>query len=155
MTPRQRAFGGIVLASASLVATVIQFEGSEPVAYQDVVGVQTVCAGHTGPDIDPNKVYTAQECNAMLVHDLTKHGQGLLQCITVPINQNQYDAFTSFTFNVGVQGFCKSTLVKKLNAGDYTGACDQMTRWVYADGKKFQGLVNRRKKERELCLKPV
>jgi len=154
-TTTQRVIGGIVLASAGLIASVASLEGTETVPYKDIVGVQTVCSGHTGPDIKPGKIYTAQECNRLLVQDLSKHGQGVLQCTKVPLNQNQYDAFVSFAYNVGVSAYCQSTLVKKLNNGDYTAACNELTRWVYAGGKRVKGLVLRREKEKALCLKPV
>ena len=65
---------------------------------------------------------------------------------------NEYDALTSFAFNVGTTAFCSSTLVKKLNAADYEGACGELRRWVYVKGKKSQGLVNRREKEYRQCI---
>lgn len=145
----------LVIASASLVAYVTKEEGTENVPYKDIVGVLTVCQGHTGPDIIPDKVYSKEECDLLLKKDLTTHGLGVLKCVKVPINQNQYDAFTSFTFNVGVNAFCTSTLVKKLNEGDYTGACNQLPRWNRAGGKEVRGLTNRRLREKELCLKPI
>ena len=79
----------------------------------------------------------------------------MLKCTKVPLNQNQYDALVSFTYNVGVGAYCGSTLVRKLNQGDYTGACNELRRWVYAGGKRVQGLANRREAERSLCLKPM
>ncbi len=60
-------------------------------------------------------------------------------------------ALASFVYNVGETQFSRSTLLRKLNAGDVKGACAELSRWVYAGGKVYKGLVNRRMAERELC----
>lgn len=65
---------------------------------------------------------------------------------------NQAAAFTSLTFNIGVTAFCRSTAAKLANAGDRLGSCKAILMWVYADGKKIQGLVNRRHAEYRLCV---
>jgi lysozyme len=143
------------LAGSALVASVAMWEGTEYTPYRDVVGVLTVCNGYTGPDIVPGKTYGKAECDLLLKKELTEHGLGVLKCTQVPLNQNQYDAFASFAYNVGVGAYCKSTLVKKLNAGDYTGACNELLRWNKAGGKVYRGLTRRREAERALCLKPM
>lgn len=143
------------LAGASLVASVAVWEGTEYKPYYDVVGVLTVCNGYTGADIVPGKTYGKQECDSLLKKEITEHGMGVLKCTKVPLNQNQYDAYTSFTYNVGVGAYCKSTLLKKLNSGDYTGACNELSRWNKAGGKAYKGLTRRREAERNLCLKPM
>ena len=74
------------------------------------------------------------------------------RCVKVPLSQGEYDAYTSFAFNVGGNAFCASTLVKKLNSGDYQGACAELKRWVYVDGRVVQGLVNRREAEYQRCI---
>jgi lysozyme len=68
------------------------------------------------------------------------------------LTQNQFDALVSFSFNVGVHAFSKSTLLKKLNREDYKGAKREFRRWVYAGGRRLQGLVNRRNQEAQLFL---
>ena len=82
-------------------------------------------------------------------------------CIFVPLAQNEYDAYVSMTYNVGAGAFCGSTLVRKLNAGDYAGACDEILRWRFFQGKDCSlplyqrlcgGLWARRQKERAQCL---
>jgi lysozyme len=70
----------------------------------------------------------------------------------VPLNEYQRAALYSFTYNVGTEAFSKSTLLKKLNAGDQSGACDELRRWKLAGGKKWKGLIKRREIERSLCL---
>jgi lysozyme len=143
------------LAGASLLTTVTYWEGTKYTPYYDIVGVLTVCNGYTGPDIVPGRVYGKDECDSLLRKEVTEHGLGVLRCTKVPLNQNQYDAFASFAYNVGVGAYCRSTLVKKLNAGDYQGACDELLRWNKAGGKEVRGLTRRRVAERELCMKPV
>lgn len=151
----QAGAASLVIASASLISMISKHEGTETKPYKDVVGVLTVCNGHTGPDIIPGKTYSKQECDALLKKDISVHSEGLLKCTNVPLNQNQYDAFVSFTFNVGVGAYCKSTLVKKLNAGDYVGACNELSKWDKSGGKVYRGLTKRREEERKLCLTPV
>jgi GH24 family phage-related lysozyme (muramidase) len=150
--PANRA---LVIASASALIFVGGWEGRSYIAYNDIVGVKTYCDGITNPPPIPGKVYTDAECNALTIKNVSKHGQGLLNCVTVKLNQNQYDALASWTYNVGVANACSSTLVRKLNAGQYQAACDELLRWNRAGGKVVQGLTNRRKAERELCLKPL
>ena len=80
------------------------------------------------------------------------YAQGVRNCVTVPLHQHEFSAYVSFTYNVGVSAFCKSTLVKKLNAEDYDGACAELSNWVYGPGKKkLGGLVKRRAEERAIC----
>ncbi len=61
-------------------------------------------------------------------------------------------ALASFGYNAGITAMTNSTMVKKLNRGDASGACDELRRWIKAGGKVWKGLVNRREVERELCL---
>jgi lysozyme len=148
---------GVALAGAALIALVVRWEGDERVAYADKLAynVPTVCNGHTGPDVSVGDVWTKAQCDAVLVRNLEKHGQGLLNCVTVPLNQNQFDALASWTFNVGVGAACSSTLVKMLNQGQYTAACNQLPRWNRAGGREVRGLTNRRNAEKALCLTPI
>lgn len=148
VNPRNKWLIGVI--AAVTISTVSLLEGRSNDPYQDIVGVWTVCDGETNVKM---RRYTDAECDSMLRTSLVKYGNGILECITVPISQNQHAAFTSFAYNVGVPAFCKSSLIKKLNAGDYVGACNGMLAWHYADGKYSQGLANRRRIEQRLCLK--
>lgn len=176
-----KQWGTLAITSASLIATVAMWEGTEYEPYRDVVGVLTVCNGYTGPGIVPGKVYTKAECDALLVQDLTAHGQGVLACTKVPINQNQYEALASFAFNVGVRGACTSRAMSLINQERYTEGCKALAHgpvghrvaacntpacrarregnadpaWSYAGGTFYRGLHNRRLAERDQCLKPV
>ena len=90
-----------------------------------------------------------------MAHDLKKFESAVNSAVTVPINQNQFDALVSLTYNIGTGAFKESTLLKKLNAGDCRGASAQFVVWNKGGGKVMQGLVNRRAVERELFEKAL
>lgn len=73
------------------------------------------------------------------------------QCVKVPLHQYEYDAYIKLTYNIGAGAFCSSTLVRKLNAGDYAGACAEISRWDKFQGKPLRGLTIRRAAERKQC----
>lgn len=139
--------------SAALISSASMWEGTRYVPYDDVVGVLTVCQGYAGKDVVKGKTYTKDECATLLERELASHGKGVLECTKVPLNQHQYDAFTLFAYNVGVNAFCGSkSVLKPLNEGNYPLACKGLLRWVYADGKYVQGLANRRQYEYKMCM---
>ncbi|MGP1216190.1 MULTISPECIES: lysozyme [Serratia] len=142
------ATGGAIAIAAVLIPSL---EGVEYKSYRDVVGVLTVCYGHTGPDIIPDKTYTEAECKALLDKDLQPFARSVERSVKVPASEYQKAALISFSYNVGVKAFESSTLLKKLNAGDSRGACDEMRRWNKAGGKVWKGVINRREVEREIC----
>lgn len=127
------------------------FEGCRLVAYQDSVGVWTIGYGHTS-GVYAGMTITEQQAEDFLRADLGTSESAVNRLVTYSINQNQFDALVSFTFNVGSGNFGGSTLLKKLNAGDTTGAADQFDVWVYAGGQVLEGLVRRRAAEKELFL---
>ncbi|MBJ6957437.1 lysozyme [Vibrio cholerae] len=139
---------GAIAIAASMIKPL---EGIEYVPYRDVVGVLTVCYGTTGPDVIEGKVYTKAECDALLQRDLKSIERQILPMIKPALPEPTKAALYSFTYNVGVGAFSRSTLLKKLNAGEMTQACDELKRWVYAGGKKWKGLMNRREIEEEVC----
>ena len=139
--------------SAALITGATYWEGTKYTAYNDIVGIVTVCHGYTGKDIVKGKIYTPAECKNLLTKELQEHAAGVLKCVNVPLTQNQYDAFVLFTYNVGVNAFCTSkSILQPLNKGNYKAACDGLLKWVYADGKYVQGLYNRRVYEKKMCL---
>lgn len=137
----------ISIASAMLY----DLEGTSYTPYYDVAGVLTVCEGHTGDDIIKDKVYTDKECKALLEEDLSLIAAQIDPKITAEISVTQRAAFYSFAYNVGANAFNSSTLLKKLNANDFAGACDELHRWIYAGGKPWKGLMNRREMEDAVC----
>lgn len=138
-------------AIAIAVSMIKPLEGIEYIPYRDVVGVLTVCWGTTGPDVIEGKVYTRAECDALLQRDLRTIERQILPMIKPALPEPTKAALYSFTYNVGVGAFSRSTLLKKLNAGEMTQACEELKRWVYAGGKKWKGLMNRREIEEEVC----
>lgn len=96
------------------------------------------------------QTFTREQCEELLYKDLAKHADAL-QCIKAPMTDGQKAAFLSFSFNVGSQAFCGSTLARKANADDMLGACAELSRWTLAGGKQLPGLVKRRAAERQLC----
>lgn len=125
--------------------------------YIDPVGVLTVCDGHTGADIDPKRIYTDAECAAWRDADLAIADKAVRRLITVPLNEWQRAALIDFTYNLGAGNLADSTMRRKFNAGDYTGACAELKRWV--KGRQggvlvtLPGLVTRREVDTWVCLK--
>jgi lysozyme len=116
------------------------------VAYVDPVGIVTVCAGHTST-AKLGQVKTEAECAALLQQDVVHAEKAVKRLVTVRLTQEQFDALTSFVFNVGETSFAKSTLLRKVNAGDCYGAGKEFMKWVYAGGRELPGLVTRRASE--------
>ncbi|GAA0468469.1 lysozyme RrrD [Tatumella punctata] len=144
------AAGGGVIAIASVFLPAL--ENTEYIPYRDGGGVWTVCTGHTGPDVIPGHRYTDAQCDAFLKADLRTANNAVTRNVKVPMNEMQEAALTSFVFNVGAGNFSRSSLLRQLNAGHYTEACNSLTRWVYIGRTKSTGLINRREIEKEICL---
>jgi lysozyme len=140
------------LSAAGLVSIAL-FEGFRSDAYDDGVGVQTIGFGTT-QGVRPGDRISVERALVLLAKDADETQTALKRCLgDVPLTQAEWDAYTSWAYNVGVR--CDSTLVKKLKAGDYVGACNELSRWVYAGGRKLAGLVKRREAERQLCLSSI
>ncbi|MEI7143212.1 lysozyme [Pectobacterium brasiliense] len=146
----------VVTACALAIATVFIgfFEGKENAAYRDIAGVWTICYGHTG-DVKAGDYKTDAECEALLQQDLKPAFNAIDRLVTVPLSELQRAALASFIYNVGTGEFERSTLLRKLNRGDLTGACNELRRWNKAAGQVWQGLTNRREAERVLCLEKL
>lgn len=133
-------------------AAIMQREGVVLTAYKDSVGILTIGVGHTSaagpPKVTAGLKITQAEAASILSRDLAQFEAAVNAAVKAPVNQNEFDALVSLAFNIGVGAFKKSTLVRKLNAGDRSGAADQFLVWNKAGGKTLQGLVNRRKAER-------
>lgn len=125
------------------------FEGLELNAYKDSVDVPTIGYGHT-KGVKMGQVITTDQAEQFLMKDVEKGEDAVNKLIKVPLNQNQFDALVSFTFNLGRGNFRKSTLRKVLNAGRYVEVPSQLTRWIYAGGEPLKGLLRRRQAEANL-----
>lgn len=125
------------------------FEGYRSRAYKDAVGVYTIGYGHT-KGVKAGDVITKEKAEIYLREDLKDAENAVNKYVTVPLTQNQFDALVSFTFNLGAGNLKRSTLLKLLNQKQYSEASGQFSRWVYAGGKKLNGLVTRRETEARL-----
>lgn len=136
--------------SAIGIAFIKRWEKLELEAYLDGGGVLTIGYGHTGPDVKLGDVITEEEAEALLVADLAEAEDAVNDYVDVELDQFEFDALVSFTFNCGVEAFRTSTLLRLLNNGDYSAAAMQFKRWVKDNGKVVQGLVNRRAAEQAM-----
>ena len=145
-----------MLVSNKGVDLICEFEGKRLAAYDDGVGVWTIGFGTikypNGVRVKKGDTCTLEQAKEYMRHDLIEFEYTVNSSVKVPLNQNQFDALVSLAYNIGSSAFKSSTLVKKLNTGDYQGAADQFNVWINAGGKRMQGLVNRRDKEKLLFL---
>ena len=137
-----------------------RFEGCLLKASNKLDGVWTIGYGQTGSyygkRVRRGMTTTKALAHAWLRdHSIKTYEDAVTQAVKMPLNQNQFDALVSFTYNVGVGALKQSTALRKLNAGDYAGAADALTMWTKCKGKGLAGLVRRRKEERALFLTPV
>lgn len=128
------------------------FEGLELKAYKDVVGVLTIGYGSVGPHVYEGQTITQAQAETLLRKDVERFEKGVTDLVKVSINQNQFDALVSFSFNLGLANLKSSTLLRKLNSLDYLGAANEFVRWNRAGGAVVKGLTRRRMAEKELFL---
>ncbi len=128
-----------------------KFEGKRQVAYQDEAGVWTIGYGHT-KDVYKGQLIIESRADKMLAEDLKVYEGIVNEQVKVPLNQNQFDALVSWTFNLGEKNLKKSTMLKKLNEGDFDSVPTEMKRWNIVAGKVSKGLINRREAEVSLFL---
>jgi lysozyme len=129
------------------------FEGFQATAYLCPANVPTIGYGHTKSVTRADvgvKFVTEATASEMLTDDLAEFAEQVEAAVTVPLNQDQFDALCSFTYNLGAQSLNASTLLSRLNAGAYDAVPDQLVRWIHGGGKVLQGLVNRRTAEAKL-----
>ncbi|HDU4318678.1 TPA: lysozyme [Klebsiella aerogenes] len=138
------------------IALVKQFEGCKLTAYQDSVGVWTIGYGWTQPvdgkPIRAGMTIKQETAERLLKTGLVSYESDVSRLVKVSLTQGQFDALVSFTYNLGARSLSTSTLLRKLNAGDYAGAADEFLRWNKAGGKVLNGLTRRREAERALFL---
>ena len=157
--PRQKL--AVLALSAAALVSLVMSEGYSDKAIIPVPGdVPTIGFGTTS-GVKMGDTITPPKALARALQDIQKFEGALKQCVTVPLSQNEYDAFVGFSYNVGSSAFCRSTLVKKLNAMNYPAACAELLKWTYFQGKNCAlpenarlcgGLAKRRSEEYRLCM---
>jgi lysozyme len=165
-----RAAWPVALSAAFIAAILAMFDTTEQLRldpYYDSVGVLTVCRGLTNGNTVPligrrivlGERWTRAECEDGETRTLNRFNLAMRNCTNAaPLLIREHFALLHFGWNVGIGNFCTSTIATKLRARDYTGLCDQLSRWVYAKGRDCRvranncyGLVVRREVERTIC----
>ncbi len=122
-------------------------EGRRLKAYKDSVGVWTIGIGHTSaagpPEVTPGLTITDAECDAIFARDLASYESAVDKAVVVPVEQHEFDALVSLCYNIGEAGLARSTVVRRLNAGDRRGAADAFLLW-----NKPAAILGRRRAER-------
>ena len=128
-----------------------KFEGCKLKAYKCPAGIWTIGYGHTSaagnPAVTEGTVITQVEAENILAKDLAVFEAGVNKCVKVPISQHQFDVLTDFAYNAGLGALQKSTLLKKVNAGDFDAVPAELMKWTKGGGKELTGLVRRRQAE--------
>lgn len=151
MKPPRTAIASLSLSAAALVGMALH-EGYRPVAYLPTPNdVQTIGFGTT-EGVKPGDKITPERALMRLLGDANKFEQAVKRCADVPLFQHEFDAYVSLTYNIGSGAFCGSTLVRKLKAGDYEGACKEILRWDKQAGRVLPGLTKRRQDEYAKCV---
>jgi lysozyme len=158
--PQRRILAALALSASALVGIALH-EGYTDRAVIPVKGdVPTIGFGTT-TDVKLGDTTTPPKALARALTDVQRFEGALKTCVTVPLAQHEYDTYVSFAYNVGSRAFCQSTLVKKLNTEDYVGACAELLRWRFFQGKDCAlpvnarlcgGLATRRQAEYRQCL---
>lgn len=151
MTLGRKAIAGLCLSAAGLVY-VVGYEGYCGTACIPVKGdVPTIGFGTT-EGVKLGDKTTPHAALGRALRDVSKFEGAIKRCVTVPLYQYEYDSLVSFSYNIGPTAFCNSTLVKKLNAGEYRAACMEILRWDKFRGQTLPGLSIRREGEKRMCL---
>jgi lysozyme len=146
----------IVVAALSLSAAafggLVAYEGYSETPITPIPGDKLTIGFGTTEGVKPGDRITAPKAVARALQDVAKYEGALKRCVTAPLHQYEFDAFLSLSYNIGPTNFCGSTLVRKLNALDYSGACREILRWDRAQGRQVRGLTLRRQSEYRLCI---
>ena len=143
--------------SARGLELIKDFEGFSSTSYLDVVNIPTIGFGNTFYE-DGRKVKLGEQISktdALKLLEVVVNrdfADKIFPSIKVKVTQSQFDAMVSLAYNIGVGAFLKSTLLKKVNAGDFAGAGEEFLRWNKANGKEVLGLTRRREREKQLFL---
>lgn len=146
------------LSAAALVGIAVS-EGYEPVARPPLPGDKPTLGFGETQGVKHGDKTTPTRALVRLLESANHYEKGVQRCVKVPLYQHEFDAYVSFAYNLGVANFCNAGFVRKLNAGDYEGACrgmafhpDGSPAWSNFQGRYVEGLHKRRIRERNQCL---
>jgi len=135
--------------SAEGINHIREFEGERLKAYKCSAGVWTIGVGHTSaagaPEVSEGMTITAAESSTILARDLASFELGVEKMLEVKVTQAQFDVLVSFAFNCGLGSLKKSTLLKRVNEGNFDAVPAELMKWTRAGGKEIAGLVRRRR----------
>lgn len=150
------AVASLVLAASTLVGIALHEDYTTDAVIPVPGDVPTYGFGTTrkpdGSSVKMGEKTTPTRALVDLLRDATKFEQAVKRCAPVPMHPYEFQAYVSFTYNVGEGAFCNSTLVKKLNTLDYAGACKELLKWDKVKGVTIKGLTNRRQAEYRICI---
>jgi lysozyme len=129
---------------------ILEKQGDRYKSYKCPAGVWTIGWGTTtehGNKIGSGTVWTREQCDSAFLKDMEEFEKSVRKYVAVPLEPWQFDALVSFTYNCGAGALQKSTLLKKVNAGDFDGAAKEFHKWNKGGGKVLPGLTRRRASE--------
>lgn len=138
--------------SAATLVSMAMHEGFRDKAYLPTPDDTLTIGFGSTKGVKAGDTITPERALVRLLEDAGTFEQAVKRCAPVPMHPHEFSAFVSLTYNIGPGAFCRSTVAKRLNAGDYTGACDAILMWDKQAGKTLRGLTIRRKAERDQCL---
>lgn len=143
--------------AAILLSSVATHEGLRLSAYRDLAGVPTICYGET-LGVKMGDTATREQCDQKLAERILEFAEKVDDCVKPPMPPHVHAAYTSFAYNVGINGFCGSTMAKLANQSRFEESCGEFQRWVYVKKKdcrdpanKCAGIVKRRVEEERMC----
>lgn len=157
---RSKLRSSLIAAFLALALPLIgAWEGHRNHAYLDMVGVPTICSGHT-KGVKLGDYMTDAQCKTLLRSEVLEYREGLHGYFTAETKAQRLPAardaaYVSLAYNVGIRGAGRSTATRRLNAGDVAGGCHALTWWNKAGGRVVRGLVRRRADEYQLCMMGV
>ena len=152
MQQKNRNTVAAMALSAVALVGLVSHEGYRQATYIPVEGDVATIGFGTTTGVRPGDTTDPVSALQRAMVDVQKFEGAIKSCVTVPLAQNEYDAYVQLSYNIGGAAFCGSTLVRKLNALDYRGACEEILRWNKFKGRELRGLTNRRQAEYQLCI---
>jgi lysozyme len=139
------------MSQEGIAALLKKFEGCRLTSYRCPANVCTIGYGHTSaagsPTVVDNMKITQKQADDILRQDLVKYETGVHNMVTQPISQNQFDVLVDFAYNAGIGNLKSSTLLKKVNAGQFDAVPAELMKWTKGGGKVLPGLIRRRQAE--------